>query len=85
MQAYCGCGIRHNKGNEEKIMKAVWVIYYHMILGPSYESLTAQHFFSPDGKENRCTIKKDLFYDTATYYRSKCLALVFCLGDEPNF
>ena len=40
-QTYHGCAIRHNRGNEEKIMRAVWVIFYHMTLGPSYESLTA--------------------------------------------
>ena len=61
MQAYCGCGIRHNKGNEEKIMKAVWVIYYHMILGPSYENFTAQHFFPQMVRKTSVKLKKTYF------------------------
>lgn len=40
-QIYYGCAIRHNKRNDEKIVKSVWLIFYHMILGPSYGSLTA--------------------------------------------
>ena len=66
IQTYYGYAIRHNKGNEEKIIKATWAVCYHMILGPSY-SLIAQHSFCPDGKDSWCKFKKDLFYNTSTY------------------
>lgn len=67
VQTYDGCAIRQNKGNEEKIIKAIWAIYYHMILGPSYESLITQHAFCPDGncrdgKDSCCKFKKDLIH-----------------------
>ena len=56
-----------------------------MILGPSYESLIAQHSFCTDGKDSWCNFKKDLFYTTSTYDRSKCLPLVFRGELKPIF
>ena len=47
IQTYYGYAIRNNKGNDEKIIRAVWAIFYHLILGPSYESLEAQHSYCP--------------------------------------
>ena len=38
MQTYFVYTIRNNKGNTEEIQKTIWVIYYHMILGPESES-----------------------------------------------
>ena len=32
IRTHYGYAIRHNKGNEEKIIKAIWTIYYHMII-----------------------------------------------------
>ena len=37
METYFVYTIRNNKGNTEEI-KAIWAIYYHMILGPESES-----------------------------------------------
>ena len=52
MQTYYGYAILNNKGNQENITKAIWTIYYHMILGPSYEGVAAQHSYCPDGKDS---------------------------------
>ena len=90
LETYDGCAVRKNKGNEEKIIKVIWALYYHMILGPSYESLIAQHAFCPDcncrdGKDSCCKFKKDLFFDTSTYDPSKCLPFVFQEELKPIF
>ena len=37
-QTYFVYTIRNNKGNTEEIQKAIWAIYYRMILGPESES-----------------------------------------------
>ena len=53
MQTYCYT-IRSNKGNTEKIQKAIWAIYYHMILGPESESNDKQHRFCPKTPDSWC-------------------------------
>ena len=47
MQTYYGYAIRNNIGNREQIKKAVLAIFYHMIRGPPYELLHAQHKYCP--------------------------------------
>ena len=61
MQTYFGYAIRNNKGKQEQIIKAIWAIFYHMILGPSYETVVAQHSYCPDGSESWCKYKKDIW------------------------
>ena len=48
-----------------------------MILGPSYETVVAQHSYCPDGSESWCKYKKDLHFGTNTYDRRNCLPFVF--------
>ena len=43
MQTCYGYAIRNNIGNKENIRNDIFAIFYHMVLGPSYESLSAQH------------------------------------------
>ena len=77
IQTYYGYAIRNSKGNEEKIINAVWAIFYHMILGPPYESVAAQRSYCSDGKDSWCKYKKDTFFGTNTYDHTKCLPFVF--------
>ena len=69
----------------DQIINAVWAIFYHMILGPSYESVAAQHSYCPDGKDSWCKYKKDTFFGTNTYDRTKCLPFVFRGELKPIF
>ena len=85
IQTYYGYAIRNNQGNDEKIVKAIWAIFYHSILGPSYESLDAQHSYCPDGEDSWCKYKKDLLHGTTTYDRKKCLPFVFRGELKPIF
>ena len=84
IQTYYGYAIR-NKGNDEKIIRAVWAIFYHLILGSSYESLEAQHSYCPDGDDTWCKYKKDMLHGTTTYNRTKCLPFVFRGELKPIF
>ena len=47
IQTYYGYAIRKNKGNTVNIREAIWAIYYHMLGGPSSESLIKQHRYCP--------------------------------------
>ena len=76
IQTYYGYAVQNNKGNDEKIVKAIWAIFYHSILGPSYESFDAQLFNCPDGEDSWCKYEKDLLHGTTTYDRKKCLPFV---------
>ena len=42
-----------------KIVKAIWAIYYHLIIGPSYESIEQQHSFCPTEERTWCKYQKD--------------------------
>ena len=57
IQTYYGCAIRNNQGIEN-IAQAIWAIYYHMICGPSDESLEEQHLYCPNGANHGVNIKK---------------------------
>ena len=85
IQTYYGYAIRNNKGNQEKIVKAIWAIFYHMILGPSYETVEGQHSYCPDGGESWCKYKKDIRFGTKTYDRKKCIPFVFRGEIKPIF
>ena len=85
IQTYYGYAIRNNKGCEEKIIKAVWAIFYHMILGPSYERVATQHSYCPPGKDSWCKYQKDMFFGTNTYDRAKCIPFVFRGELKPIF
>ena len=54
-------------------------------MGPSYESLDAQHSYCPDGEDSWCKYKKDLLHGTTTYDRKKCLPFVFRGELKPIF
>ena len=60
IQTYYGYAIRNNKGERDKIVEAIWAIYYHLIIGPSYESLEQQHTFCLTDEMKVCgaSIKK---------------------------
>ena len=45
MQMYYGYPIRKNLGYHKNTKDAVLAIFYHMILGPSYETVDADFFF----------------------------------------
>ena len=42
IQTYYGYAIRNNKGDSDKIVKAIWVIFYHVIGSPKGETLEQQ-------------------------------------------
>ena len=77
IQTYYGYAIRNNKGERDKIVKAIWAIYYHLIIGPSYESLEQQHSFCPTDESTWCKYQKDRSSGTNTYDRKNCLPNVF--------
>ena len=85
IQTYYGYAIRSNKGHQEEITKALWAIYYHMIHGPPYETLTGQHLYCPEGSESWCKYKKDLWFGTNTYTRKRCLPFIFRGELKPIF
>ena len=76
MQTYYGYAIRNNVGIED-IACAIWAIYYHMICGPSDESLDDQHLYCPDGPVSWCKYKNDKINHRDNYNRKKCLPYVF--------
>ena len=61
IQTYYGCAIRNNEGIE-KIAGAIWAIYYHMIRGPSDESLEEQHSYYQMVQTHGATIRQDKPY-----------------------
>ena len=77
MQTYCGYTIRNNKGNTEEIQKAIWAIYYHMILGLESQSNDGQHLLCPKTPNLWCKYQKDHMTNTNNYDRKKCLSSVF--------
>ena len=85
IQTYYGYAIGNNKGNDEKIVKAIWAIFYHLILDPSYESFDAQQSYCPDGEGSWRKYKKYLLHGKTTYDQKKCLPFVFCGELKPIF
>ena len=56
--------VSKHKGNKEKIINAIWAIYYHVTCGPSYESEKQHHSYCPDGMS---IYKRDILHVTHTY------------------
>ena len=77
MQTCYGYAIRNNIGNKENIRNAIFAIFYHMVLGPSYESPSAQHKYCPLGSGSRCKYQLDISSNTNKYDRTKCLPFIF--------
>ena len=77
IQTYYGYAIRNNKGKMDEIKNAIWAIYYHMINGPSYESIQSQHSFCPKTADTWCKYQKDIINGTHFYNRSRCLPGIF--------
>ena len=71
--------------NEEKMVRAIWAIFYHMRLGPPNESVAAQHLYCPDGNDSWCKYKKDNASNTNRYDQTKCLPFVFRKELKPIF
>ena len=49
--------VRNNIKKTDMIVKAVWAIYHHMIIGPPEESVEKQHFYCPDSGDSWCHFK----------------------------
>ena len=77
MQTCYGYAIRNNIGNKENIRNAIFALFYHMILGPSYESLSTQHKYCPEGIGSWCKYQVDISSNTDKYDRTKCLPFIF--------
>ena len=62
----------------ENIQRAIWAIYYHIISGPSEETIDIQHSYCPDGPDTWCKYKLDVINGTDVYSTNrKCLPPVF--------
>ena len=85
IQTYYGYAIRNNKGNEGNMVRAIWDIFYHMMIRPPDESAAAQHLYCPDGNDSWCKYKKDHAFNTNSYDRTKCLPFVFRKELKPIF
>ena len=56
----------------------IWAIYYHIISGPSEETMDIQHSYCPDGPDTWCKYKLDVINGTDVYSTNrKCLPPVF--------
>ena len=85
IQTYYGYAIRNNKGKTEKIIEAIWAIFYHMLGGPPSESLTEQHRFCPKTPDTWCKFQKDIIESTNNYSNQTCLPFIFRDELEPIF
>ena len=56
-----------------------------MILGPSYETVDAQHKYCLEGADSWCKYQKGKSNCTTTYNRSKCLPFIFRGELRPMF
>ena len=72
-----GYAIRNNKGNQASSIAAIWAISYHMIMGPSEESVESQNSYFPNDDKTWCKYHNDEILNTNIYDRSKCLPFVF--------
>ena len=72
-QFYYGYAIQNNKGDTEKIISAIWAIYYHSIWGPPPESLKDQHRFCPGDENIWCKYRHDIINGRSNY-NSICLS-----------
>ena len=77
VQTYYGYAIRNNKGNTKDMQDAIWAILYHVMAGPSYETLAAQHWYCPVGPNSWCKYQRDVTNGTNMYNPSKCLPFIF--------
>ena len=77
IQTYYGYAIRNNKGNMEKIVNAIWAIFFHIIGGPSSESLATQHKYCQKTDDTWCKYEQDAQNNTNFYDESKCLPYIF--------
>ena len=78
IQNYYGQAIRSNVGNLKATQGAVWAIYYHIIDGPSEESLKTCHSFCPTGPKSWCKFQLDKVNGTNLYHQKNCLPFTFC-------
>ena len=83
-QTYYGYAIRNNKEDTEKMISAIWAIYYHSIRGPPSESLEDQHRFCPADANTWCKYRQYIINGTSNY-NGICLPYVFRKEPEPIF
>ena len=69
IQTYYGYAIRNNIGDIDATIKAIWAIFFHMILGPPYESKKQQHSYCPVGRDTWCGFNRN----ENNYKQTNCL------------
>ena len=52
-----------------KVIKSIWAIYHHMIMGPPEESVESQHSYCPNGDKTWCKYHKDKIFNRNIYDR----------------
>ena len=77
IQNYYGQAIRSNTGNLKATQDAVWEIYYHIIDGPSVESLETCHSFCPAGPKSWCKFQLNKINSMILYHQKNCLPFTF--------
>ena len=68
IQNYYGVAIMQN---------AIWVIYFHMIMGPSNETLNKQHQYCPVTPNSWCKYQVDQINGASFHNQQNCLSPVF--------
>ena len=78
IQTYYGYAIRNNIGDIDATIKA---IFFHMILGPLYESKKQQHSYCPVGSDTWCGFNRN----ESNCKQTNCLPFVFRGELKPIF
>ena len=78
IQNYYGMAIRSNIGKPNDMQNTIWAIYFHMIMGPSNETLNEQHQYCPVTPNSWCKYQVDQINGTSFYNQQNCLPPVFC-------
>ena len=60
------------------MQNAIWAIYFHMVVGPSYEAFNEQHQYCPATPNSWCRYQWGQINDTSFYNQQNCLPPVFC-------
>ena len=77
IQNYHGVDIRSNIGKLKDMQNAIWAICFHMIMGPSNETLNEQHQYCSVTPNAWCKYQVDQINDTSFYNRQNFLPPVF--------
>ena len=77
IQNYYGVAIRSNIGKLKGTQNAIWAIYFHMIMGPSNDTLNEKHHYCPVTLDSWCKHQVDQINDARIYNQQNCLPPVF--------